>query len=699
MLNEGSTYKDFLLTKDIKSKQSEAYGKIVARHIVNTGFGVNGYVNARNARCALNRKWFTGRIDVKAMFADKINFNGKFNYLNLNWKALSIVNTIVSRMVGRWMTRTEKINVTATDPLSLKQKDKEYAEIQFELDNRRALAELEQSAGIPLVPKDQFRPEDAQELELWRAELQRTPEEILYETNCNDSLEANGWQDTLKEQALIEAAVTGFVGTYTCMDEEGVIHTELIPLENALYTYSNYPDFRDTSMRGRVKSLKISEIRRQYGAEFGGKLTEEKIFELVQYAKEYQNFDKISWLNEWNWSWMRPYDEWNLDVVEFEVKTVDSEAYTINKTSLTGSTHVYKGLPKTRSGNPRDKLPTEEIIKDEKWNIYRGVYIKVADCLLEWGIKKNMIRPQDPKESGDCEFSYSFYMYQNYEMRNLAIPEKIEEPVEQMLLTRLKMQQLVAKMRPPGAMINEDALNEIDYGLGDDNKSVDTKKHFDQTGDIYYRGRDAQGNPIPVPITELNNAGFLPQMQALIQLYEYHYKILKDELGEDPNLMSQAATPRVTSSNIQTSLQQGDYATGYVYDAFIHVMEDMAKKMACLMHKSVLYGARAYRNIMGAAQVERRVFGTKIKMLPQEYELQQLQALLNQAIASTPDLVLYLDVFKVMRLARENIKLGEQYLTLATRKMIKSKQNRPVKMRRKMQKYKWLLHNRRQKAI
>ena len=78
--------------------------------------------------------------------------------------------------------------------------------------------------------------------------------------------------------------------------------------------------------------------------------------------------------------------------------------------------------------------------------------------MLSWNIKKNMVRPQDPKELGDAEFSYSFYMYNQYDMRNLAIPEKIEEPVEQMILARLKIQQLVAKMKPAGAAINVDAM-------------------------------------------------------------------------------------------------------------------------------------------------------------------------------------------------------------------------------------------------
>src|SRR5689334_203050 len=167
---------------------------------------------------------------------------------------------------------------------------------------------------------------------------------------------------------------------------------------------------------------------------------------------------------------------------------------------------------------------------DSRINIYRGVYCRTTQSILEWGLKKNMIRPQDPKEIGNAEFSYSFYMVQNYDMTCLGIPEKIQEPADQMIIARLKIQQLVASMVPAGAAINWDALQNIDYGLGEGNKIIDVVKMQQQTGKLYYRGRDAEGNPIPIPIIEMQNTGFVGQMTALMELYKFHYQVMKDEL-------------------------------------------------------------------------------------------------------------------------------------------------------------------------
>ena len=656
--------KTFQLDKlTIKQKSDINYGKQLAQYIDSTiRGGISSYFWVRNARWRTNRGYANGRVPM-SKFQDLLEFNGKVNYMNINWQSINIVNRVISGLVGRWMGRSEKIKVTATDSISTKQKKDEFETLEFILENRKMIEQLQAESGVPLMPEGENLPEDKEELKLWQSQFQRLPEEIQYELACNDILQANGWFDTLKEKMLHDSAETGFVGTYTWMDDQGVIHVEWLKPENCFYSYSQYPDFRDTTWRGVIRTYKISELRRKYGVEFGGKISEEEIWKMAQFSKEFQLYDNITWLTEWNVTFLRPYDEWNIDVLEFELKTVDSDPYTVVTTKKNKSTLVKKGRPEKVAEN-------EEILSDTKWNIYRGVFCRPTNTMLEWGIKNNMIRPQDPKEIGNAEFSYTFYMVQNYDMTSLAIPEKIQEPVDQMIIARLKMQQLVAKMRPAGSLINWDALQNIDYGLGDGNKAIDVKKLYDQTGDLYYRGRDAEGNPVPVPVTELANAGFLSQLQGLILLYDKHYAILKDELGEDPNLIANALTPRVAVSNIDTAQQQAQFATDYFYWAYTNCLAETAKKVACLLKHSVAYGAEVYRDIVGVDDVEGRIFNAKIQMLPDQTDLARFDALLQQAMASSPDLVLFVDPFQLMRVAKEDVKLAEAMFRKAQKKMI-----------------------------
>jgi hypothetical protein len=664
--SNGEALKKFQITTDVASKKDYAYGKNVAQSIYSTIYGNQTYFWLRNNRFRKNRQIANGKIDM-SVFMDRLEMNSKANFVNINWKSIIIGNTIVARLVGSWMSRSEKVTVTATDSASAMLKKNAADEAEFIYQNKEVLSQIQQESGIPIIPQDQFIAEDKDELDRWISEFNHLPEEIQYSIGCNNVLEANGWNDVLKQRLLHDSAEVGLVCTYTFMDEEGEVHVQWIRPENAIYSYSDFPDFRDTTYRGHILSMKVSELRARYSIAAGGVLTEEEIFQLSTSSKEYQLTDKIKWMQDWNVAWLRPYDEWNIDLVQFEIRTLDSDGYTVTKTKKNGSTIIRKGKPEKIDDN-------QEYLEEKKWNIYEGVYCPVTQKMIKWGIKKNMIRPQDPKELGNAEFSYSFYMYDPYDMRNVAVPEKIEEPIEQMILARLKIQQMVAKMVPAGASIDVDALQELDLGLGDSVKPLEVQKIWEQTGKLYYRGRDAEGNRIPVPITELANTGFAPQLQALIQLYQFHYQVLKDELGEDPNLMNQAAQPRVAASNIEASRALANNATEYMYDAYIYVMEESCKKIACLLNKSVTYGAKKYRDILNQEDVKDRNFVATVKMMPQAQEIANLQIMMSNAMASNPQLVMYLDPFKVMRIAKENVDLGELYFRQAQKRYIKTEQ-------------------------
>lgn len=679
------TFKEFQISNiSIKEKSSEEWGIKISEMISSTVYsGLGGYYFDRNARFAKNRAYANGKIDVKAMFSDRFDYNGKQNYVNIGWQAVQIVNRIISGLVGRWMGRNEKIQIKAVDTLSVKQKDEEYKQLEFYISNREMLLQLQAESGVQMIPQGEM-PENLNDLDLWKHQFQRLPEEIEAELGVNDVFEANGLFDVIKEKLLHDDSEVGLVGTYTWMDKEGVVHPDYVKPENMIYSYSEYPDFRDTTWRGVAPTMKISEIRKGYGVQFGGKLTEKELWEIAATSKNYQKSDNITWLDQWVNTYMRPYDEWNVDSIQFEIKSLDSEKYTLTKTNLSGRTILEKGLPKTKNGNIREK-PSEnqEIFDDTNWNIYRGVYLTQSKKLLEWGLKKNMIRPQDPKEIGNAEFSYSFYMYQNYKMRNIAVPEKIEQPVNGMILSLLKIEQVVAKSRPPGVMINWDALQNIDYGLGDKkNKEIDVKKLFDQTGDLYYRGLDSDGKQIGIPITEIANTGFAPAIEAWIRTYQFHYQTLRDQLGEDPNLITQALQPRVTQGNVQTSQKEAENSTDYIYDGYLYVMEETAKKVTCLRKNSIQFGAKVYRELTKEAQIEDRIFSATAKMLPTEQEIAMLDARMNQLIAASPEASIYIDTFKILRIAKEDIKLAELYYQSCMKKMLLTQQAQAEKNQR-----------------
>jgi uncharacterized protein YeaC (DUF1315 family) len=76
---------------------------------------------------------------------------------------------------------------------------------------------------------------------------------------------------------------------------------------------------------------------------------------------------------------------------------------------------------------------------------------------------------------------------------------------------------------------------------------------------------------------------------------------------------------------------------------------------------------------VGEEQVKDRIFNATAKMLPTEQEISMLNNQMTNAIASTPDLAMYLDTFKVIQIAKEDVKLAERYYHSCMKKMIESK--------------------------
>jgi len=95
-----------------------------------------------------------------------------------------------------------------------------------------------------------------------------------------------------------------------------------------------------------------------------------------------------------------------------------------------------------------------------------------------------------------------------------------------------------------------------------------------------------------------------------------------------------------------------------------------------LLNKSVTYGAKKYRDLLKQEDVKDRNFVATVRMLPTELEIANLQAMMNNAITSNPQLIIYLDPFKAMRIAKENVPLAELYFRQAQKRYIKTEQEK-----------------------
>ena len=657
--------KEFQSKGVITSKSQKEYGQQLVSEIAD--IFKSSYFKGRNERFALNESMATGKMNFNEIkqLLDRDQQNKK-DYSKIIWKGIMIANTIISRLVGRWMQAREKVIVKGVDMISNDKRQQAESTAEFYLEYKNELQATQQMSGVQMIPQNQFVPDDKDHLDLWTKYELRLPEEYIYGKEINSVLTDQGFglSGVNRRKLKWDAAVKGFVGTYTYADKNGKIHVERVIPQNSFYSYSTYDDFRDVELMGQVVSKKISEVREMFPD-----LSEKDLYDnIVVAATKYNKDDKLGrWNTDWFSCYSRPYDGWNVDIAMFELKTLDTEVTTM-KVTANGNLLIQKGDGKKLNGS---------VTKDSKdvWNIYEGFFVKSNNFLLKWALKENPVKPQDLAMSSYSNFSYSFYMYQNVEMRNLAVPEKIEEPIIQMLIARFKIQELVAGMRKAGLLIDITGTTDIDLGTGEGKlNQMQLKRIYDQTGNQYYSSLDASGQRRDVPFKELANAGSVAQLQELVTIYNFHLQVVRDETGINEQAEGQTAKPRTTVTAVQTAISYSENATDYMNDACLSVKQETARKIACLIHDSVEFESKEYSQIMGTEFAKDRVYDVNIEIVDSDEDISMLLAEVNQFVSASPEFIKFIDPIKLKIIAEDSLELASIYFRRMQMKALQGQQ-------------------------
>ena len=622
-----------------------------------------GYFSTRNKKFEKNRKFSRGKQPM-AEFLDLLNVDGKEAFVNLDMKAPAIAPKFMQVIIGGFMKREEKVRASAIDPVSVERKKYDRDEAEFRMNFGDEVRQIEQQTGTKLMAEGQFTPGDYDELELYFGLEYQLPEEILFEKGCDFVFYENGWP-VIKRKLLEDIAETGLGATKVSVNSNGKISVRRVVPENSFYGFSQYDDFRDVSFIGEIVSMKLIDIRNAYP-----NLDEEKIFQLSKQAKQYNQ--TIKWDDRFRYSLDRPYDDWTIDVLDYEIKTIDTMMYQAKTNKFGNLTSVER---KTKM--PEVIGDNKEIISKDMFVIYRGVYVINTDEMLEWGVAKNMIKPSTTKEMADAFFSYSVYMHENLDLENMAIPERMETSIRQMTLAHLKIQQLIAKLRPSGLIIDIDSLSDINIGQAKALTPLELQAVYDQTGNIYYKRRTEDGDSSNgVPIQEAPNSGSVSQIQQLIMVYNHYLDRLRDEIGVNEYREGSGVNPKLGLGVQQAQIQASNNATDFIYDAYLSLYQQTAFKISLLLYDSVIYGGKQYSEYLNPEKVSGKTFDVKIEVMPDEKERQFLEGMIQTALSA--GMIEFEDAFKVRSI--KNTKLAEMYLTKAKsnkqkQEMDKARQN------------------------
>ena len=640
-------------------KRRKEYGLKVAQGIFNSADrNSDGYYGKRYRVWRANREFSMGTNSMKE-FMDLLRVEGNQTYVNLDWSTIKIAPKFVEILLGTYLSRREKPVVKATDDISFSIKEMEKQEAAFRMKNREQIQALEEQLGQQ-IETQKFMPEDEDDLALYFDLEYRLPEEILFETKLKKILDDNDY-NILKRTLLRDIIDVNFASTKVYFDSNGNIKIKRVKPENLIYNVFETDNGKDLGYIGEVIPMKISVIRKKYN------LDEETLFKLAQKAsRELKRNENLYWKDSYKYTELRPYDDYAVLVFDFEVKTTDIE-YTVKTENKYGN---VLAIPKQgRPTAPEGQELAGEVIESKVMNIYHGVWVCDTEIMLEWNLTSNTIRPYN--NGVDAMFSYSVICPN---ANGSLIPSMIEKamgPIRAMLLIRMKMQQLIALMKPDGFSVDISGFRDVDLGTGKSIEPLQLMKIYDQTGRVFWDSTGDDGQQKAFPIQQLPNNGNVAQLNTLISQYNFNLERLREEMGISEYRDGSSVPVKTGLGVMQQQIQSSNSATEYIYDGFTNVMEETTEKVSMMLWDTVVFKAGKYKEMEGYDMtLMDMTFDVKVELLPDEQKRAELNNFMMQALQAGG--LTYEQVFKIRNI--DDIKLAELYLAKSMKRAKKEAQ-------------------------
>lgn len=640
-------------------KRKKEYGLKVAQGIFNSADrNTDGYYGKRYRQWRANRDFSYGVNSMKE-FMDLMRIEGNQSYINIDWTPIKIAPKFVEILLGGFMNRKETPIVKAVDDMSTNLKDIEKQEARFRMQNKEKIMQIEQEMG-EVLESNKFIPEDEDDLALYFDLEYRLPEEILFEQRIKKVLDDNDY-NILKRQILRDIIDVNCAFTKLYYDANDNIRIKRCKPENMIYNVFETDNGKDISYIGEVYPMKISAIRRKYNVD------EETLFQLAQKAsRELKRSENLYWKDSYKYTEIRPYDDYAVLVFDFEVKSVDVE-YSVKTENKFGNMLVVPKQGKPVA--PEGQQISGEVIETKRMNIYQGLWVCDTPIMLKWEISPNQIRPY--QNGVDAFFSYST-IYPN--ATGSLIPSMIEKamgPIRSMILIRLKMQQLIATMRPDGYMIDISGMRDVDLGLGNSVEPLKLMKIWDQTGRVYWDSTGDDGERKSPPIQPLPSNQNVSMLNTLIGQYNFELDRLREEMGISEYRDGSSVPVKTGLGVMQSQIQASNNATEYIYQAAIQLLEDTGRKVSMMIWDSVVLKAKKFKEFEGyEGNLLDMAFDVRVSMINDDQSRMELNQLLNNAVSS--GMITYEQAFKVRNI--EDNKLAELYLARAMKRARKEAQ-------------------------
>ena len=623
------------------------------------------YFRDRKMRYNRNRSYAEGNQDV-GKYKDLLDVAGDSSYLNIDWSPVSIVPKFVDVIVNGMVNQEYDVKAKSIDPIAANKRLEKKKQMLGDMLSKNFLESLEDDTGIPLAPNG-FVAQSSEEVDMFMALNYKQNVEIALEKAIEYTLDKNDF-DEVKRYMIRDLVVLGLCAAKVDLSPTSGVKIRHVDPANLITSFSAKPDYKNIRHAGEIYSMTIADLKQQAGDEF----SEE---DYIKIAKEYAGKNN----NPSNYGTQAYFDNGNetYDYDKFSVNILDAEFITSHSLNYEKKENKHGGYSVNKKPSnykkPKKSKTKRENIGSTVKVVYKGKYIVGTDYIFNYGMMKDMPRPKS--NLSETNLSYIIYQPNLYKMKSRSLVDRMIPFADQIQLAHLKIQHVLAKSRPKGAAFEIGSLENVSKGDGGTFTPMELQEIYDQTGNIYYRRIDDEGQMTgAMPIQELEN-GIGRDFNTLIGVYNHNMQMIRDVTGVNEARDASQPSSEALVGVQKLALLASNNATRDVNDAYLNATRRLSQCISMRMQDLINYKGlhSMYSNVIGDTAMHSidmmkklsiHEFGITLDVAPSEEEKQLMEQNIQVSLAQKE---LRLEDAIMIRSIR-NIKMANQMLILRREK-------------------------------
>lgn len=621
-----------------EEKLSPDYGLKYVKAIW-TNYTINYPANNPQVLRHIKSRQYSEGLQPTAPYRNRLGLEGDTSYLNLDYNSIDRIPTIIDNMVGMAVNRYWKLECNPTDAVAKSRYDQYRRELETNRFLKKLSDQLEPVTGMPLVPKDQFIPEDDEEMDLHMQMNFKLDESVAMEMALKWVLDNNNFTSESVPQIFRDLFETKKTAIFRSYDENRNIKVTRWDHLKLITPFSDRPDFSNIPYQALIHTYTIGQI-----AKMNTGFTDEQLYTIAKNNAGKNN--NVIWNTQWGDNYEGYYSNWGANAYNqfqnFNIMVLNF--YFLTPITTTSAVKISsKGRVKVerkKDGYKSDK--GVDVIKKKK--LYRMEGFWVPDTEYIWGYKMSENIDREIVEgaySPECELPCKIIAPNMRDMTNKSVVERMIPLQDQLVLAWLKLQQFLIEAMPPGMAINQNALLDIVQGMGEGKaKPRDWTKLYKQTGSFVFNDRDENGQPINIPFKELVG-GISPAFEQFIRVQDYCIAKMNEVVGF--NTAVDASSPTKDNGlGLNQMAQRATYnCLRPIYIAATNLIEGTGKRLSLMIQDSIRHNNRAFLDAIGEANVSAITMGRDlpfssaaitITLQPDESEQMEIQGWINLGI-------------------------------------------------------------------